>query len=357
MDIIVKDTNVLPIAVVDLYSSFLWSERYIGTGDFILKVPLDSNYLDYLAIGNYLTLADSDRAMIIQQMEISSAIDTGKRTVVYKGETLEVILKRRIVWGIEKYQGRVESVIRTLLNKNAINPANTARKIPNLVYIGPADSVTTAYLASLDPIAGQFEGENLFDAIKSLCEQANLGFKITFNNAGKFEFRLYYGTDRSIQQTARDPIVFSPEYDTLVNSRYVHSVTDYKNVALVAGESQNDTVIYGSAHLEDSEPTGLSRREMYVSASDMKSEDFGAQYTTALQYRGLLELQDNSTTGVFDGEVDTVLGPKFGSDYYLGDFVYTVNEYGLGSVAQVTEYIRSHDENGYSAYPTFVMLN
>ena len=356
MDFIVKDRNVQPIAVVDLYSSSIWTERYCDTGDFELHLPLNNDYLDALAIGNYLTLMDSDRAMIIESMEIESKIDTGEKTVVYKGETLETLLKRRIIWGVEKYTDRVETIIQDLLNKNAINPSNAKRKINKLVWIGFSDSDTRNYLDTLENVECQFDHDNLFDAVKQLCDQFNLGFKMTFNDAGKIEFRIYYGADRSAEQSVRDAIIFSPEFDTLINSRYAHSMSDFRNVAIVAGEERNNIPVYETAYFEDTEPSGLDRREMYVPAGDLKSEDFGHDYDKALQYRGLTELQEKYITTVFDGEVETSIGPQYGRDYFLGDFVSSANEYGLGSVAQITEYIRSYDEKGYSAYPTFVMM-
>lgn len=357
MDFIVKDKNVVPIAVVDLYSEAIWTERYCDVGDFELHLPLNNDYLDSLAIGNYLTLQDSDRAMIIESMEIESDIDTGEKTVLYKGETLETILKRRIVWGIEHYTDSIESIIEQLLRKHAIAPSDVKRKIDNLVWVGVADSITRNYLATLETVDCQFEGDNLFDAVKELCEQFNLGFKIIFSDDGKFEFRLYYGTDRSCEQHDRDPIVFSTEYDTLINSRYVHNMSEFRNVALVEGEERNNVPVYATAYLETEEPTGLDRREMYVSASDLRSEDFGANYSKALQYRGQAELQEKYTVAVFDGEVETSIGPQLNHEYFLGDFISAINEYGLGSVGQITEYIRSYDEKGYSAYPTIVMLN
>lgn len=354
LEYIVLDQELQPITVVDLYTSTIWTERKCDAGDFELHMPLTSEYFDFLALGNYLTLKSSDRAMIIESVQIESSIETGEKTALFKGESLESLLKRRIVWGIHQYNTKVENIIEDLLNRNAIRPENSKRAIPRLIYRGSADAATTTYLSSLESVECQFEGDNLFDAVKTLCEQANLGFKITISDAGKFEFRLYYGIDRSAEQSDREAVVFSTEFDNLTNSRYIADLSEFKNVALVTGEEVNDTPIYATA-FSDEEPEHLERREMYVNASDLSQEDFGQNYTKALQYRGLSELQENSTTTVFDAEAETTVGPQFMREYFLGDFVTLENEFGIRATAQITEYIRSCDEGGYSAYPTFVV--
>lgn len=363
MDFIVKDRNVRPIAVVDLYTSAIWTERYSDVGDFELYLPLNSNYLEYLAIDNYVTLRDSDRAMIIESMQVESKLDSGEKIALYKGSSLESVLKRRIVWNQVTLQGYADVVIRTLLNQNAISPSDSKRAIPNLIYGGPIDNYTRRYVETIGTVECQFMGEVLFDAVKSICEKINLGFKIVFNDAGQMVFYLYYGLDRTINQTTRDAIVFSPEYDTLISSRYLQNFASYRNVALIEGEErENLPRKRESVYISAAEPTGLDRRELYVDAGDLRSEDNGQEisdsdYRKLLQYKGILSLQENSVASVFDGEVETNIGPQYGQDYFLGDFVSTENEFGLGTVAQITEYIRSYDAGGYSAYPSFVMIN
>lgn len=355
MDLKVYDVNKNFIAIVDLYVSVIWAERYNDAGDFELYIPLDSKNLDYLAIGNYLRLQDSDRAMIIDSIQVESEIDTGKRQAVFKGQTLESILKRRIIWGKFYMNAKVETVIERLLVENIISPANQDRQVPGMIYGGAADSNTETYLSTLPDVECQFTGENLFDTVKSLCDQFNLGFKIIFDSSGNFVFQLYYGVSR--------PVVFSAEYDTLINSRYLKDMSIYKNAALVLGEEEQDGSREAvTAYLEEHEPRGLDRRELYVDCSSVRQEDDGAtlsdsEYRNVLQYKGLIELRNNYVTTVFDGEVETHIGPQYGKDYFLGDFVSAINEFGLGSVTQITEYIRSYDPSGYSAYPTFVMMN
>ena len=362
MDLIIKNRNVQPIAVVDVYNSAIWAERYADVGEFQLIMPINSSYLDYLQIDNYVTLQDSDRAMIIESMELESDVTTGKKVVAYSGSSLESILKRRIVWNQTTLTGTVEYVVGELIDKNIIHTASE-RVIPNFIYNSVTDPVLLSYIQAIGTIKCQFTGDTIFDAIKSICDPLNIGFKITFDDNGNFVFSLYYGVNRTAEQTLRDAVIFSPEYDTLISSRYVANFKDYKNVTLVLGEESGANRKRRIVYSGSSEPTGLDRRELYTDARDLQSETDNnttmsdADYYKLLEQRGISKLNENSVTTAFDGEVETSIGPVYNQDYYLGDFVSAINEYGLGTTAQITEYVRSFDENGYSAYPTFVMIN
>lgn len=367
MDFIAKDKDFRPIAVIDLYSSAIWTERYSELGDFQLDVPLSAAYLDALADGNYLTLKDTDTVMIVESMNIESDISTGKKTATYKGRELASILTRRIVWSQKIITGNIEQVIRTLLNENAISPpqGQSARTIPNFTFPAISDEALRTYLRSIN-IEVQFVGDTLYDAIKSICDRFGLGFKIVFNNASPavMNFVLYRGVDRSAEQTERDAIIFSPEYDTLINSRYLSDTTEYKNTAMILGEEEEGQPrSKTSVWTWETEPTGLDRRELFVDANDLRSQqDDGtvmepSEYVASLQHRGFEKLDEKSISTVFDGQVETSIGPQYGVDYFLGDRVSTINEFGIGAVAQITEYIRGYDEGGYKEYPTFVMDN
>ena len=43
-------------------------------------------------------------------------------------------------------------------------------------------------------------------------------------------------------------------------------------------------------------------------------------------------------------------------DFFLGDMVQIVNEYGIEGKARVTEFIRSQSKEGLDSYPTFVTV-
>lgn len=368
MDFVVKDSNRQPIAVVDLYTSAIWTERYSDTGDFSLTLPVNNEYLDYLAIDNYLTLPDTDRAMIIESFDLTSEVSTGKKVVTYTGSSLESILKRRIVWVQTTMSGTILDNVRQLINENIISPdanhGGSNRAVPDFVFVEPTDREFLSFISdTIGRVSCQFTGDNLYDAIKALCDPYNIGFKICFNENDQFAFSLYYGTNRSTGQNTRDSIVFSPEFDTLISSRYAVNFAKERNVALVLGEDSGPNRKRAMVYSTDQEPSGLSRKELYVDARDIQSERENGttmtdpEYYNCLASKGYSELNEYATTSAFDGEVETHIGPAYNRDYFLGDFVTVVNEFGLGAYAQITEYIRSYDDSGYSAYPSFAMIN
>ena len=42
----------------------------------------------------------------------------------------------------------------------------------------------------------------------------------------------------------------------------------------------------------------------------------------------------------------------YGRDYFMGDIIQIVNEYGIESQSRLVEVVTSLDESGYKTYPT-----
>lgn len=78
------------------------------------------------------------------------------------------------------------------------------------------------------------------------------------------------------------------------------------------------------------------------------------RYYSQLSETGRLALAEHSVLVSFDGEIDTNVQYRYGSDFWLGDLVQIRNEYGMEAVTRVTEVMRSRDESGDSVIPTFV---
>ena len=47
---------------------------------------------------------------------------------------------------------------------------------------------------------------------------------------------------------------------------------------------------------------------------------------------------------------------KYGEDFFIGDIVQIANEYGNEETAYISELVISQDEEGFSIYPTFKMV-
>lgn len=347
MDITVLDTNFNPVAIVDTYESFIWTDRYYKYGDFELYTAVDSQIVDIMQLDRYLKIDGSEHMMIIEKDLIESDPEEGNRITV-SGRSLESILDRRIVWGQRILDGNLQSAIKTLITEAIINPSISDRKISNFIFEDSTDPVVTNLT-----IRAQYTGDNLYDVIQAICEDANLGFKVTLNDSNQFVFKLYAGTDRSYNQSTVPFVIFSDRFDNLINSNFVKNRAPLKNVTLIGGEGEGSERRYttvGSA-------SGLSRRELFTDARDISSKTddatlSDAEYNAQLQQRGREKLTENVEIVYMDGEVDTSMY-QYGVDYFKGDIVQLRDAYGNENSARILEMITSEDKDKISVYPTF----
>lgn len=351
MEVIVLDKEFRNIAVVDTFESLLWVERFQECGDFELYSPVDLELLQYLQEEFYLWLDGSDQVMIIEDLTIETNVETGPKMKI-TGRSLESILDRRIVWSNTDISGNLQQGIRRLLNENVISPAIADRKIDGFMFEESDDPVITALTCD-----GQYVGDNLYTLIKTLCENAKIGFRVSLSDDNKFVFKLYAGSDRSYSQLENPYILFSPGFENILNSNYCQSVKTLKNVARVVGEKDENNNLHNTIDIGNQ--TGLKRREIFVEASDVQKEDENGNpigttvYTARLYEKGCEVLTENAYTQVFEGEVEPSQPFVYGVDYFMGDVVQIENEYGIESKVRITEVVRSEDESGYTMHPTF----
>ena len=348
MELLVLNTKFESVAIIDSFKSSIWSDRYNKCGDFDLTFAMDSSLLEYIKEDYYLCFGESEHTMIIEDLSVESDIEDGNILVV-TGRSLESILERRIVWGQKVIKDSLQNGIKTLINEAIISPSDASRKIDNFVFEESTDPRITELKLDM-----QFYGEDLYSIITTLCEEHELGFKIVLNENNQFVFSLYVGADRSYSQTTNPYVVFSPEFDNIMESNYFMSKATLKNVALVAGEgegSSRKTATVGSG-------TGLDRRELFVEARGISSDtDSGtlssSEYTKQLESEGKKALSENNVTTAFEGEVEVTQLFVYGEDFFIGDIVQIADAYGHEDRVYISELVISQDENGYSIHPTF----
>lgn len=372
MELWVLDKNLESVKVIDVYKSFIWTDRYYEKGDFEIYIPINFVNLDYFQKEYYLWNSESEHLMILESLNIESDTEEGVCLAIM-GRSLESLLTRRVVWkktafkatgeGENRIKPNLQNGIEKLLNDNIINPEMPARKIDNFIFEASDDPRITELT-----FEAQYFGEDLYTIVNKLCVENEIGFKITLNDKKQFVFKLYKGEDRSYAQTVNPYVIFSPKYDNLIKSDYLDSIQLFKNVALVAGESiddpdnEDETIRETYVVNTVSDVTGISRREVYVDASGV-SRDMGdeeklteAQYQAHLRQKGIDALMENSEIRAFSGEINDRIMYKYGVDYHLGDVVQIANEYGHEGQAYVSEFVMSYDQQGSSVYPTFINI-
>ena len=160
MDLIVMDTNLNPVSILDTFESLIWTERYSGYGDFEIYINISDKILDYLCPDYYIWLKGSDQIMIIEDLKIESDTENGNHLTI-TGRSLESILERRIIWNQTILSGNLQDGIEKLLNENIINPTDNNRRISNLKFKKSTDPAITSLRVDT-----QFTGDNLYSAIK-----------------------------------------------------------------------------------------------------------------------------------------------------------------------------------------------
>lgn len=354
-EFMILDQNFRAVDVIDVYESFIWTDRYSAYGDFEIYTPSNIEAIDKFKRDYYICSTHTDHIMIIDESKIESDTEFGNHLTV-KGLSLESILLRRIVWKQTVLDGYLQGQVQKLLNENVISPSDTKRKIPNFIFEPSTDPAITAL-----KVSAQFTGDTLYDAIKKICDISSIGFKITLNDNNQFVFKLYAGEDRSYSQTKNPYVVFSPNFENIVNSNYYSSNRNLKNVALVAGEDQGSS--RRTVTIDDKNSSGLFRRELFVDARDISSQKEDGtsmtttQYDALLKNRGYENLNEHKETSAFDGQVESTQLYQYGRDFFMGDITQLENEYGMESRVRVIEFIHSeNNSDGTQDYPTFEVL-
>ena len=191
------------------------------------------------------------------------------------------------------------------------------------------------------------------EAVEELCNAHDYGYSIKLV-AGMLQVDFYKGVDRSAGQWENPRVVFSEEYDNLSASTYTQDKTDYKSVALVAGEGEGSTR-RRTVVSRSTDQTGLQRREVYVDARDVSSNEGEIpeeEYTAQLAARGSTALCEAPMVQSMEGTVES-RQYVYKKDYFLGDIVTAISKYGVQTDTQVLEVVETWDETGYTCTPTF----
>lgn len=353
------------IYLVDSFESIIWNEGYIGFGEFELYMPINEYTLQIVSfirtqrekeLDTYVWKKESDQVMIVEAVELSTEIETGAG-VLLSGRSLESILDRRIVWRQTRITGNFQNGVELLINENVINPSIADRKIPNFVFERSTDKRITDLT-----IDKQFTGDNLYEAIVTICEPIDLGFRVRLTDQNEFAFSLYMGLDRSYDQTENPYVIFSPKFDNLIASNLLEDVREFRTITLVSGEDEGHerrtiTVGYGD---------GMKRRELFTDARDIQSEIYtddgeiqqvpDEEYFGNLTQRGTEKLSEYKFIKTFEGEIETMSSFQYRKDFYRGDIVQVETEYGVMSKMRIMQMVETQDATGHASYPVFKIL-
>lgn len=350
--ITVLDYDLRQTLIIDDYNVVIWTERFNAEGEFELELPIKYTGSPKLREGYYLTIAGTNRFMIVGDINPIVDADLGDKLVI-KGPSGENMLKWRVTDKNLLIDGVLRDRLIALVNAHFVTPTNIKRTVPNfvsnLVAVPPGEDNPT-YINTFDP-------STIYDIVYTACKSNNMGFRVVLTDDLKFSFELYSGIDRSYQQSTNPYVVFSEDFDNVFSSNYYIATQDFVSVALVLVE--DDVVSLQSNMIYfDPEPDGIFRRETVVKASDIRRQVSGepdltdAQMYDMIVMKGLSTIVENQPRGVFDAEVDTNGQFKYRSKFDMGDLVQCIFV-GMNTTARVNEHVLTIDLNGYKNYIGF----
>lgn len=340
------------VGVIDDYSSLIWAERYWNAGEFEIMIRANEEMISLLKEDCYVVREDKitkqgfGEVGIIENKEIKTDEDSGSYLTV-KGNLLDGILDRRIVWNQTTISGNAEECIRKLIEDNIILPTDQERKIENFIL-----DKKQGFTEEIKEFDLQSAGDDLLEAISSICQNAKIGFQMTLTTEHKFLFTLYKGVDRSRGQQVNDFVVFSPEYDNLNNTEYTFNREEYKNAGLIFGEGEGASQKVVSI----GDTTGLDRREVKIDGSSVSSNGeiiTMDTYERMLRDYGNGQMNEHKQLEGMAGDVENNFTYKINVDYFIGDIVSVENEFKIGANTRVIETAENWSETGYQIVPTF----
>ncbi len=341
---IVMNRNFEKLAVIDDYSSLIWSSRYYACGDFEICVPVNLENIDLFQHGNYVLREDDEHVGIVEKIMIQKNED-GKEQLVVSGRFLSSILGRRIISRQTQINATLANGINALLSNEIINPQNSARQVSNLTF--------ESLLSRTDQLTAQYTGQNLLTTIEEICLTYGIGFKTVLTEDNQFIFQLYEGVDRSYNQSVNPYVVFSDEYDNLLSSEYLESYQNIATDVLVAGEGEG--IDRKMLWVTNDNERGLDRYEFFKDRRDLQTNDgqiSDDEYQKQLKEAGeecLTKYTVAFTGTVYFNNID------YRTDVNVGDICTIENDkWGLSINSRLVEVIESVNEAGeYSIIPTF----
>lgn len=208
--------------VIDTYSHVNWEPSFDDEGTFEMVVPKEVAK----KISHDMVIENSEdpfnQAYVqYNDFDTNEGIDS---YVTIKGYFLNIKLRERVCLGAFEFEDdTLENVMSMLLETSVATPRDFGRNL-NIIYSSE----------DLKGLTLSFENSynDLFDNIKKVCQQLDLGFKLMLEQDCSFSLHIYDGLDLS------NEVKLSMELDTSTAMMYFKDSSGEANVVYVMGDDE-----------------------------------------------------------------------------------------------------------------------
>lgn len=338
------------LGIVDAFQSLEITSNYRKHSELELVVAATTENIEwFITLNDDIFLTTSIGKVKGYLVDSIKYTDEKKTTLTIYCKSLGAMLGWRQIDGQQTYRGNVEEVIRSFVAANVTNPTNRNRKIENLV------------LGTLNGLIGTTEeaysNKTLDESLWEVCLKFDIAYEIYADISNRqFELVVWQGTDRSTEQTIRDAVIFSKEFDNVLAQHYTDDKSEYKNTVLIAGEGEGTARTY---LVVGDENAGRKRREIFVDARDLQSSNEDETMSTS-EYTELLRERAKNKQAEYERvqsfETDVVYDSQFiyNSDYFVGDMITVRNdEIGVAMHTRIVTAKEKYSRDGYELSTEF----
>lgn len=344
------------------YSQYEYKAREIGT--FTINAMLDKENL-YLMdkTKNYYVLLDHDVFGIIESIKRESDSETSKVFTI-KGSLALKLLEYRVIKGQVTFKGKSYKYIEELIKQNLIMSDDENRNIALAVEFENEERLKQV----CSTIDKQVTGGSLWDEISEVAEADKLRIALRPNivvintehpqNIDGWTLIIGAGEDRTRHRTnkAVSSVVFSQSLSNIANTDYTVNRSKLRNTVYIAGEGEGaDRKWYNidvNSDVTFGERRGWNRRELWVDARDIQSEQDNkkltdAEYEELMKQRADEKAKDNDLSEEYTATVTNITKQyAYKKDYNIGDFVTVADEeLGMEIDAQITNAIVTRQDD------------
>lgn len=328
------------MAEVDDYESLIFTQGWYRPGDFAITIPRARTNAAEFIKGRIVEIDRNEQKVGIITSVKTEISEDGTRMLTASGVELLGIFEWRLVYPPSGYarwehQGDVETILKRLVKEQVGADAPVIRQF---------SALTVAVDLERDPwVLVSARYSLLSEELEEAALSTGCGPFLSLDS-GSIIFDIRFGVDRTATQSVNGRAIFSLDHDTIKSGMVMHSDTQFRNFALVGGQGEGASRALEEVY-DGTEPSGFTRREMFVDARDLADP-------LDLPGRGTSKLAEMAAEDYLEVEILNYSSLTLGTDYNLGDIV-TVEIEDEMLDARISEISESWDAEGYALTATF----